>query len=524
MGGPLQQTGAAALAGDLHQPEAGDLAHLDAGAIVLQAVLHLLFDGAVVLRLIHVDEVDDDQTGQVAQAHLAGGLGGRLHVGLERRGLDVALPRGLAGVHVDGDQGLGLVDHQIAAGLQRHDGGVQLRQLVLHPVPDEERRRLLVLDDLLGLGGHDHPHEVAGLAIAGVALHLDGVDVLVEHVAERPLDQVLLLVDQRRRDGLQGLFADALPQAQQVFVVPLDLRLGAGGAGGTHDQPHALRHVQGLDGALQALAVGGHGDLAADPAAPGGVGHQHAIASGQGQVGGERRALVAALFLDDLHQHDLAALDDFLDLVATHQTAAAALDLLLHHVIVVVIVPADAVLVLRHGLAVIGGGGAGPAAAAGRRLVLFLGFLAQQGFAVGHGDLVVVRMDLVEGEEPVAIAAIFDERGLEAGFYAGDLGEIDIAPKLLAGRTFEIEFLNPVSVHHHNTRLFGVCGVDQHSLGHQVSPCGARLASSQGAGVEWSRAQARLGVAVATRKRGERGRRRTGPLGCFLDARRARIG
>ena len=55
-----------------------------------------------------------------------------------------------------------------------------------------------------------------------------------------------------------------------------------------------------------------------------GVGHQHGVAAGQRQVGGERRALVAALLLDDLHQDDLAALDDFLDLVGA-QAAARAL-------------------------------------------------------------------------------------------------------------------------------------------------------------------------------------------------------
>jgi hypothetical protein len=51
------------------------------------------------------------------------------------------------------------------------------------------------------------------------------------------------------------------------------------------------------------------------PPPRGGVRHQHAIAAGERQVGGEGRALVAALFLDDLDQHHLAALDDFLDLV-----------------------------------------------------------------------------------------------------------------------------------------------------------------------------------------------------------------
>ena len=40
-----------------------------------------------------------------------------------------------------------------------------------------------------------------------------------------------------------------------------------------------------------------------------GVRHQHAIAAGQRQIGGQRRALVAALLLGDLDQHDLPALD-----------------------------------------------------------------------------------------------------------------------------------------------------------------------------------------------------------------------
>jgi hypothetical protein len=60
VGGAFQHARAAALAADLHQAEGADLAHLHAGAVVLQAVLQLLLDGAVVLRLIHVDEVDDD--------------------------------------------------------------------------------------------------------------------------------------------------------------------------------------------------------------------------------------------------------------------------------------------------------------------------------------------------------------------------------------------------------------------------------------------------------------------------------
>ena len=42
-------------------------------------------------------------------------------------------------------------------------------------------------------------------------------------------------------------------------------------------------------------------------------------------------------------------------------------------------------------------------------------------------DLVVIRMDLAESEEPVPVAAILDERGLQARFDADDFGEVNVA-------------------------------------------------------------------------------------------------
>src|SRR5262249_3529995 len=57
------------------------------------------------------------------------------------------------------------------------------------------------------------------------------------------------------------------------------------------------------------------GNFAADTPAASGVRHQNRVASGQRQIGGQRRAFGAALFLDHLHQHHLPALDDLLDLV-----------------------------------------------------------------------------------------------------------------------------------------------------------------------------------------------------------------
>ena len=94
-----------------------DPTDLDPGPIVLQRVLDPPFHGAVVAALVHVDEVDHDEAGEVAQAQLARDLVGRLQVGAQRGILDVVLAGGAAGVHVDGDEGLRLVDDEGAARL-----------------------------------------------------------------------------------------------------------------------------------------------------------------------------------------------------------------------------------------------------------------------------------------------------------------------------------------------------------------------------------------------------------------------
>ena len=73
-----------------------DAADLDAGAVVLERLLQPALDRAVVALLVHVDEVDDDQAGEIAQAQLPRDFVGRLEIGLERGVLDVVLARGAA--------------------------------------------------------------------------------------------------------------------------------------------------------------------------------------------------------------------------------------------------------------------------------------------------------------------------------------------------------------------------------------------------------------------------------------------
>jgi hypothetical protein len=115
------------------------------------------------------------------------------------------------------------------------------------------------------------------------------------------------------------------------------------------------------------------------------------------------------------------------------------------------------------------------AAAVGAVLALFLGFAMglflglDQRLPVGNRDLVVVGMDFAEGEEAVAVAAIFDEGGLERGFDPGDLGEVDISAQLLALRGLEIKLFDAIAADHDDPGLFRVGGIDQHLVGHVLA-------------------------------------------------------
>jgi hypothetical protein len=115
------------------------------------------------------------------------------------------------------------------------------------------------------------------------------------------------------------------------------------------------------------------------------------------------------------------------------------------------------------------------AAAVGTVFALFLGLAVglllgfDQRLPVGDRDLVVIGMDFAEGEEAVAVAAIFDEGCLERGFDPGDLGEVDIPAQLLALRGLEIKLFDAIAADHDDPGLFRVGGIDQHLVGHVLT-------------------------------------------------------
>jgi hypothetical protein len=303
---------AQALPAHLEQAELADRRELDAGPVRAQRIAQPGLDLAPVLRLLHVDEVDDDQAAEVAQPHLARDLVGGFEVGAGRGLLDVAAARRARRVDVDRDQRLGVVDHDRAARRQVHGARERGLDLVLDLEAAEQRRIVAVALDLVRRLGHHMGHELLGLVEDVVGVDQDLADVGGEVVADRADHQRRLLVDQERALAGLGRAVDRGPELQHVVQVPLQLGRGAADAGGSRDQRHALRVLELVEVLLQLLAVLAL-DPARDAAAARVVRHQHEVAAGQRDERRQRRPLVAALFLLDLDQQRVAVADRVLD-------------------------------------------------------------------------------------------------------------------------------------------------------------------------------------------------------------------
>ena len=266
-----------------------------------------------VARIAHVDEVDDDQPADVAQAHLPRDLCGRLQVGAKSRLLGVGPAHRAARVDVDGGQRLGAVDDDAAAGAQRHAAFEDRLDLRFDVEGGEDRLLAAVAAQHLFLAGHDVAQELARALEDLFVVDVDLVDVRGEEVANRAQHDVVLAVDQRRRALVARRLEHALPEPLQVREIARQL----GGflvepGGGAHDQAEALGRIEVRHQLAQAQAL-----VALDAARDAGrvvrAREQHEIAPRQRVERGQGRRLVGELLLGDLDEDLLAGLEQIAD-------------------------------------------------------------------------------------------------------------------------------------------------------------------------------------------------------------------
>ncbi len=316
---------AQALARHFKQAEWADTADLKAGPVIAHGFFKLAFNRPLVAVVFHVDEIDHNQTGQIAQAQLTCEFFGGFKVGLVCGFFDVAFTGRTARVHVNRDQCLGRVDDDIATRFKLHDRIEHRIKLAFHLEAVEQRNTLIFVRlHALCMRRHQHLHEVFGDPVTFVTFDQNFVNIACIKVTDGPFDQISFFINQARCLALKGGFANTIPQTHQIIEVAFNFGLGAFRTCGTHDNGHAIRNFQFGQNGFQALAILCIGDLARNAATARGIWHQNAITTRQRQEGRKRSTLVTAFFLDHLHKQDLAALDHFLNLVALLHLRAMA--------------------------------------------------------------------------------------------------------------------------------------------------------------------------------------------------------
>ena len=139
-GRALDNTRADTLTRHFKQAEVRNATDLDARPVILQCVLDSPLDRTIVARFLHIDEVDHDEPGEVAQTQLTGDLFGGLEIGAQRSVFDIVLSRGPTRVDIDCDQRFGLIDNDVAARLKRHLVGEHRVELGFDARLSEDRR------------------------------------------------------------------------------------------------------------------------------------------------------------------------------------------------------------------------------------------------------------------------------------------------------------------------------------------------------------------------------------------------
>ena len=107
-----------ALSRHFHQAKAAETQDFAFGTVVFQQVTHFSLDLTPGVFVSQVDKVDHDHAAEVAKAKLAGDFFRGEKVEFQCVGLRGGVLPEAAGVHIDGDKGFGLVDHQRPATLE----------------------------------------------------------------------------------------------------------------------------------------------------------------------------------------------------------------------------------------------------------------------------------------------------------------------------------------------------------------------------------------------------------------------
>src|ERR1019366_2808033 len=140
IGQQFLQALARALARHLDEPQFGNFERRGSRLVALERRRQRIADFLAIALAIHVDEIDDDDSADVAQPQLIYHFLYCFEVGLEDGVVLAALADEAAGIHVDCSQRFGLIENQVAARLEPDLAVQRALDLRFYIKPIEQRR------------------------------------------------------------------------------------------------------------------------------------------------------------------------------------------------------------------------------------------------------------------------------------------------------------------------------------------------------------------------------------------------
>ena len=130
---------------DFDEAEARDVDDIRLRAVVFDLIAHIRQQFFLLLLFFHVDEVDNDDAADVAQANLLEDFRGCFEIRLIDSIAKVCLTDVFARIDIDDSQGLGLIDDEEAARLELDFARPEFVDFLFNMIGLENRRFLVVI-------------------------------------------------------------------------------------------------------------------------------------------------------------------------------------------------------------------------------------------------------------------------------------------------------------------------------------------------------------------------------------------
>ena len=127
----------------------------------------------------------------------------------------IRFPDKFAGIHIDGNQRFGLIDHDVSAGLQPDFRPQRLVDFRIQSVLLEYRRVLQMQLHAIDQCRLELVDEVENRRKLLLVVDSDGREILRQLIAKHALHQIQIAMDQCRRGFLFGLRADVRPEISE---------------------------------------------------------------------------------------------------------------------------------------------------------------------------------------------------------------------------------------------------------------------------------------------------------------------